>query len=431
MVFLEAVEKERFDWFVAAHEQKSHFMQSIAWGEFCSLERGMTPHYVGLENTEGSLVAAALLLERKAVLFPPYFYSPRGFVMDFSDESLTKRFTDEVCSYCKKRGAMFLKIDPDIELREIDENSAPVPGGFDNSELIERLAKLGFSHLGFNKGFEGRQPRYTFRIDLLPDEADIVRCIEGNVMKNVRKGETNYEAEIVAGDDAETLYRLITSTSERGDFFAYSRSFYKNFYETLKKRDMVTLYIGKVYPEKTADSLKKQLEEIQIKKAGYKKEQRLHEAELTETRLRREIESFDGYADKYGAEAAVSAHLVVTYGRHAWAVHAGSSDDMGETFLNNRVYLHKILDQKKRGAVWFDQFGTVGDPRQSPLGALHAFKKQFGGRYIEFVGEFDRIFKPFWYYLYTRALPAYRAILFDIRALRRGKKKSNRRQTSE
>ncbi|MCL2539287.1 MAG: aminoacyltransferase, partial [Oscillospiraceae bacterium] len=355
----------------------------------------------------------------KPSLFPPYFYSPRGFVVDFFDPRLLERFTDAVRSYCDKQGAMFLKIDPDVELREIDENGMPVPGGFDNGELIDRLAKLGFSHLGFNKGFQGRQPRYTFRIDLLPDKEELLRRIGGSLMKNVRKSEANYEAEVYSGDDTETLYRLITRTSERGGFYAYSQSFYKHFYETLKKYDMATLYLGKAYPLRTAEGLKRQLRDLLLRRSGYKKEQRLLESKQTEARLIKEIEVFGDYAKKYGEEAMICAHLVVNYGKHAWAVHAGSSDDMRETFLNNRVYLHKILDQKDKGMVWFDQFGTVGDPGQGKYGDLHAFKKQFGGRYIEFVGEFDMVFKRFWYRLYAGILPLYRAALFDARALLR------------
>ena len=416
MTFLQSVEKRRYDSFVAAHEQKSHFMQSVAWGEFCMAERGLKPHYVGMEDEAGALAAAALLLERKPLGFPPYFYSPRGFVIDFFDETLLALFTAEVAAFCKKRGAMFLKIDPDIELREIDKNAEPVPGGADNSSLIGELARLGFTHLGFNKGFEGRQPRYTFRLDLLPEQAAILSRIEGNVLKNVRKCETNYVTEVYEGDDTDTLYELITGTSERGSFFAYSKSFYRNFYSILSSYGMAALYFGKVYTKQTAESLRHQLAAVTEKRSAYKKERRLNEAALTERRLQREAELFEAYAEKYGDEAVISAHLTVRYGKHAWAVHAGSSNDMKETFLNNRVYLHKILEQKAHGAQWFDLFGTVGNPSEGPLKTLHEFKRQFGGRYIEFIGEFDMVFKPGWYRLYTGALPRYRALLFDFRA---------------
>ncbi len=415
MKFLQDVELDRFDAFVREHPVKSHFMQSVAWGELNRSERGMKPYYVGLENDDGDLVAAALLLERKPPMFPPYFYSPRGFVIDFGDKELLKAFTREVFTFCKKKGAMFLKIDPDIQRKEEEP---------DGTSLIETLKNLGFRHLGFNNGFERRQPRFTFRIDLKQDEETLIRGIEGNVMKNVRKGERNYATEIFVGtkENISDLYRLITETSERDHFFAYTEQYYQSFYETLDRYGMVKLYMGKTYPKKIADGLRKQLEVLLELKKSYKKEQKIREAEETEKRIHKEIEIFDRYALKYGEEAITNAHLVVRYGRHSWAVHAGSANDMKETFLNNRIYLEKILDQKRTGADWLDQFGTVGNPDESPLRSLHEFKRQFGGQYLEFIGEFDLVIRPSWYFLYEKALPRYRSLLFDLKEL--GRKRS-------
>ena len=425
MYFLKAVEKKRYDTFVANHSEKSHFMQSVAWGELNALERSMTPHYVGMEDKDKNLVAAALLLERKPFFAPPYFYSPRGFVVDFFNDSLLKEFSQAVGVYCREEGAMFLKIDPDIERREIDAAGTQVIDGADNSELIERLNNLGFTHLGFNSGFERRQPRFTFRVDLSPDREKILSRIEGNVIKNVRKGESNYEAEIYKGeaDDVDEFYGLIKETSERDDFYAYSKRYYRSFYDILAKYGMVDLYLGKIYIERTAESLKKQLEILRQRKKSYTKERRIKQAEDTERRLLAELTRFEGYIKSYGKQRITSAHMVVRYGKHAWAVHAGSADDIKESFLNNRVYLHKILDQKEAGAEWVDLFGTVGNPINSPLRSLHDFKKQFGGRYIEFIGEFDMIFKPLWYNIYANLLPRYRALLFNFREWMRKREK--------
>lgn len=217
---------------------------------------------------------------------------------------------------------------------------------------------------------------------------------------------------------------MITETSERDNFYAYAETFYHNFYKTMRADSMATLYVGKTFPRRIVGDLTDQLELLHEKKKSFKKEQRIKEAEETEKRLRGEIVKFEQYALKYGDAVVTNAHLVVRYGEHAWAVHAGSSTDMKETFLNNRVYLYKIFDQKRHGAVWLDQFGTVGNPKNSPLRTLHEFKRQFGGRYIEFIGEFDMVFKPFWYFLYEKALPGYRALQFR-------KKERIRRRTAE
>ncbi len=422
MNFIPNVDAERYDEFVLHHPSKSHFMQSRAWGELSEREKGMKAHYVGMENDAGELCAAALLLERKPPMFPAYFYSPRGFVLDFFDDTLLAEFTKHIREFARSRGAMFVKLDPDVELRERNSDGSLVEGGFDNTSLVERMKALGYLHRGYNLGFDRRQPRFTFRIDLTPDDAAIDKRIVGNVLKNVKKSR-RYACEVRKGEstDIPTLHRLITLTSERDDFVGYPESYYQSFYDTLSKYDMARLYLGFVDAKKSVKLLKAEREALLQKRLTLKKEGPLNESLLSEQRLDREIATFERYADEYPDGAVVSAHLVVRYGDKAWAVHAGSAGIMSETFINNRVYYEKIHDAKADGAKWLDQFGTVGDPANSPLRSLHEFKAQFGGRCCEFIGEFDLVTRPFWHFLYDRLLPYYRRVRLTLKMSARKK----------
>ncbi len=418
MEFIRNVDIVDFDDFVKNHPTKSHFMQSAAWGEFSLVQKGLTPHFVGLRDG-GELKAAALLLERKPPMFPPYLYSPRGYVIDFFDEALVGEFTRGVEAFAKELDAMFVALDPDVERCAIDGDGVH-RGGFDNSRVIDCLKSLGYTHRGFNKEFEGRQPRYTFRIDLTRDDKEIEKGIVGNVMKNVRKS-NNYSSVVVHGNSADipVLHKLISLTSERDEFVGYDENYYQNFFDILNKNGMATLYLGSTYPQKTVDMLKASLAGLVKKRETLKKPGPIAESEATEERIRREIELFSRYAESFPDGATISAHLVVNYGDKSWAVHAGSDKLMSETFLNNRVYFEKLIDQKARGCRLFDQFGTVGDPENSPLRSLHEFKKQFGGRYVEFVGEFDLVTKPFWFFLYEKLLPLYRRARISLKMLLR------------
>lgn len=424
MRFVTEVDPTEYDAFVAAHPQKSHFMQSAAWGEFSRVERGYTPHYTALVDDGGAILAAALLLERKPPLFPPYLYAPRGYVVDFFNEPLLAAFSEGVRAFARTRGAMFVALDPDIELQAIGRDGAPVPGGFDNHELVARVKALGYRHRGYNKGFEGRQPRYTFRIDLTRDQKDIDADIAGNLLKNVKKS-TRYAVKIEKGESADIadLYRLIGLTGERDAFVGYDKRYYQNFFDILDARGMAELWLGTAYPKETAALLRKEKEALLKKRPSLKKPGPLQESLLGEQRLAREIALFDGYAAQYPDGARISAHLVVRYGDKSWAVHAGSDKVMSETFLNNRVYYEKLCGAKQSGAKVFDQFGTVGAPESSPLQGLHEFKRQFGGRYIEFVGEFNMVLRPFWFFIYEKALPFYRSARIDLKMLLRKKSK--------
>ena len=51
MKFVFDIEKERYEEFVKSNV-KSHFLQSYAWGEFSSVAKGLTPHYVGVTEND-------------------------------------------------------------------------------------------------------------------------------------------------------------------------------------------------------------------------------------------------------------------------------------------------------------------------------------------------------------------------------------------
>lgn len=426
MKFLTNINLSEYDAFVAQHPKKAHFMQSAAWGEFNETERGYKPHYVALVNDDGEIVAAALLLERKPPLFPPYLYAPRGYVLDFFDQELLATFTGYIRDFAKSRKAMFVALDPDVELQEIDRDGNPVATGFDNHALVRRMQALGYRHRGYNKGFEGRQPRYTFRIDLTKDQKEIDKGIVGNVLKNVKKSH-HYAVDVSKGGSADVpdLYRLISLTSERDAFVGYEQRYYQNFFDVLDAHGMATLWIGTAYPKETVALLEKELDDLLKKRETLKKPGPLEESRQSEERIKREIALFEDYARQYPDGARISAHLVVRYGDKVWAVHAGSDKAMSETFLNNRVYYEKLCDAKQSGARIFDQFGTIGDPQHSPLRSLHEFKRQFGGRYVEFVGEFNMVVKPFWFFIYDKLLPLYRSIRISLKMMLRGKEEKN------
>ena len=122
MKFVFDIEKERYEGFVKSNV-KSHFLQSYAWGEFSSVAKGLTPHYVGVTEND-KLIATALLLQKKLPLGYSYFYCPRGFVVDYYDINTLRFLTEEIKKYTKKYKSIFTKIDPDIiwSLKDNDYN---------------------------------------------------------------------------------------------------------------------------------------------------------------------------------------------------------------------------------------------------------------------------------------------------------------------
>ena len=103
MLRLINLEKNEFDNFVKNNKYKSHFLQSLSWGEFAKAKKNVTPFYLGLIDDEKNIVGATLLLEKKLPLNYTYFYAPRGFVLDYSKKNILKEMTKEKSNIFKNR----------------------------------------------------------------------------------------------------------------------------------------------------------------------------------------------------------------------------------------------------------------------------------------------------------------------------------------
>ena len=122
MTKLIELEKEQYESF-QQNNPKSHFLQSYYWGEFSKEKKNLIPYYLGLIDDNKKIMGTCLLLEKKLPLSYSYFYSPRGFVIDYNNEELIKDMTNKVIDFIKRKKAIFLKIDPDIIKKSYNFNN--------------------------------------------------------------------------------------------------------------------------------------------------------------------------------------------------------------------------------------------------------------------------------------------------------------------
>lgn len=428
MNFIENVSKDKYESFVKNHK-KSHFLQSYAWGEFSKKEKNLIPHYVGLEDDNGNLVATALLLEKKLPLNMCYFYAPRGFVLDYSNEEILKAFTDNLKAYSKKKKAIFFKIDPDIIYNS--ENTTGNKIIESNDQELKILKSLGYKHLGFTKNFETMQPRYTFRIDMDKPWEEIENNFSKTTKQRIKKAEDLFvETRVGTKEDINTFYNLMILTENRKDFITHNEQYYKSLYEIWNQDNSCNLFVGTVNLDKiinkqtnTQDELKEELK--QLPKENLSKSQNTKKLEL-EKRINKISTDLTRYIDirtEYENIITLSIHFIVEYGDKAWVLYAGNHNILTDTYTNYETYKEHIKYYYDKGIKTYDQFGTIGDLRNdNPLIGLHEFKKKFGGDYVEFTGEFDYVTKPFMYFVFTKLVPIYRNIIKKMAKKKRGQK---------
>ena len=421
MLKLKNIEKEQFDSYVEKHKTKSHFLQSLSWGEFAKIKKGLTPHYLGLVNEQDELVGATLLLEKKLPMGLTYFYAPRGFVIDYNKKEIVREMTKRVADFARAKKAIFVKIDPDLIKTEFNYLNEEIPNP-QYETLFNTLKEAGFKHLGFTKNFETMQPRYTFRIDLNQPLEEIEEHFSKTTKQRIAKA-IKLDTEVVIGtkNDVKEFYHLMTLTENRKDFISYTEDYYETLYEIFNGNptSKATLFLGKVHINKTIKALEKNLKNInnQISILPIDNLSKSAKAKLTELtkqkeNINKEIDKYKEYKQEYGQDITLSAHMIIEYGDKAWVLYAGNHNIMTETYVNYYTYYEHIKYCKNKGIKIYDQFGTIGDlSKDNPRLGLHEFKKKFGGNYVEFIGEWDYVINKPMYFVFTKLVPMYRKMI--------------------
>ena len=419
MLKLKNIEKEKFDEFVKNHKTKSHFLQSLSWGEFAKVKKHLTPYYLGLVNENDEIIAATLLLEKSLPMNMCYFYAPRGFVVDYKKKELVREMTKKVIEFAKNKKAIFVKIDPDI-IKESTNYLGETKENPDYENIFNTLKECGFKHQGFTKNFETMQPRYTFRIDMTQSMEDIENHFSKTTKQRIAKAQKlDTEVTIGTSEDIKEFYHLMTLTENRKDFVSYSKDYYEEQYKMLKKEDMAVLFLGKVNTKKIIDNLNVELtdinnsiNDINPNNTSKNAKNKLKGLNNQKEKILIEIEKYKKYQKKYGQVITLNAHMIIKYGDKAWVLYAGNHNILTESYANYLTYFEHIKYCKENNIKIYDQFGTIGDlSKDNPRLGLHEFKKKFGGDYVEFIGEFDYVIKPIMYFVFTKLVPLYRKLI--------------------
>ncbi len=408
-----------YEKFITEHKEKSHFLQSYIWGEFSKKKKKLTPYYLGLENKNQQIVATALLLQKKLPLGYSYFYSPRGFIMDYLDKDLLSEFTHKIKDYIKTKKAIFLKIDPPIIIRKENYLGEEQKLEYNVDTIFHNLSQVGFKHQGFTKNFETMQPRYTFRINLEKTQEEIdshfSKTTKQRIQKAIRLGT---KVRIGTEKDIDTFYNLMLLTEDRKDFVSYSKDYYEELFSIFNKNNNVKLFIGYLDFDEVLSHLKeeekelnKKIEEMDPNTSSKNGKRKLKDYKTSLENLKKEIEKYQQAKEKYGKTIALNAHMIILYHEKAWVLYAGNHNVLTESYANYHTYYEHIKYCKDNNIKIYDQFGTIGDlDKNNKRMGLHEFKKKFGGDYIEFIGEFDYITNHFIYFVFTKLVPLYRKI---------------------
>lgn len=414
---LEELTKEEFNEYASKHPLNM-FFQSSYWGELKSIT-GWKHFMVGIKN-DGKIEAATLILGKKIPIFNRYiYYAPRGFLIDYNNTELLKKFTLEVKKYLKKKKGIFIKINPYLIYQERDINGDIVENGIDNKNVVEELKKLGFIHTGFTINYgKDLEPRWISVLDL---EGKTEEGLLKDMRSTTRWGINNsykHGLKLVEIDKSRIneFKKLMEHTGERRGFIDRSEAYYEKMYDAFSKDDKIKIMLVELDIDEYLYNLNNQKQQNLLKQVeaknkpdSAKAKRVLKELQSQFESLEKRISNLEKLQKEKGNKIVVAGGLFMTFGTQVVSLFGASYREYmkfnGQFFLNFKMIKYAL----NNGYKTYNFYGITGEFNEdSEMFGLFDFKRGFNAHVEELIGEFTLITNKFFYKVYNLMFEVYK-----------------------
>jgi lipid II:glycine glycyltransferase (peptidoglycan interpeptide bridge formation enzyme) len=203
-------DRAAWDAFVAAHPL-GHLLQSYAWGK---LKSAFGWEALRLALLDGGRIRAAAQVLVRRVAGAALAYVPRGPVVDWADGAAVAFLLEAVARACRERGAIFLKIEPNLP---------------DDPAWHERLLTLGF------RPSQTVQPRTSVVVGVDADDETLLGRMKLKTRYNVRLA-SRRGVTVRPGTDREDLvlfHNILLETAQRHEFNVHTLAYYQEAHRLL------------------------------------------------------------------------------------------------------------------------------------------------------------------------------------------------------
>ncbi|MEO8357686.1 MAG: peptidoglycan bridge formation glycyltransferase FemA/FemB family protein [Chloroflexota bacterium] len=387
-----------------------HVLQTYEWGQV-KAKYGWSPLYAvwtadgtfavfkqteHLSLNTDNCVAAALILKRQIINHGfaarlSVLYTPKGPLLDWTNESLRNRVLNDLQSFAKKQGAIFLKMDPDVVL------GTGVPSS--EEDIVDNGGQAVMSELkrrGWEYASDQIQFKNTVLVDLSASEEEMLARMKQKTRYNVRLAEKKgVTLRIGTAKDISMLYKMYAETSVRDGFVIRDDGYYKTVWE--------------IFMANAASSVASV------------------ESPLTTYHLSRSIPVGPiPIAEPLIAEVdgePVAAIFVFYFAGRAYYVYGMSRNAHREKMPTYLLQWDAMKHAKAKGCTVYDLWGApdVFDESDSMWG-VYRFKEGLGGKVVRTLGAWDFAPSPLWYKMYSEIIPR---VLDVMRSRGKAKTKQN------
>ena len=386
-MYIKELSLEEFNRFVQ-NNIIGNFYQSVNYA-MLKAEEGYEYEYIGLvDNTD--IIGAALILYKR-IGTTHYGYSPRGFLIDYSNLYLLETFTNLVKDYYKKKNFAFIKINPEIAIGKLNKHTLNFEYN-KNYNVINNLTRCGYKKLKSNMNFEALLPRINAIVNL--EEMDIdkfAKNTRNKIKKGIRKGLVLEKAD---QSKIGILARFLKDNLNKDTYY------YNDLYNVFNKTGDVDYFLVKVnYKDYLINS--QNYYNYELHKNSLLNDKMLHKtntniinAKMNSDKSLLSYKNDIAEASKYlneNIDTYVAGAMVIKYDNRITIQISGFDKELKRYAANYFLYF-AILAHYRGKYKYADLNGIVADfDKDNPYHGLNRFKLGFNPDVYEYIGEFDLV----------------------------------------
>ena len=196
-------------------------------------ENGYEYELVGMFNEYNQLKAASLILFKNLKMHYKYGYAPKGFILDYFNQEIVSEFATLLKSYYKKKKVVFIKINPEIAISEIDKESGLKTYNW-NYNILEIMEKAGFKKLKDNLYFESVLPRFSAVVSL---KNYSMNSVSKNTRNKIRRAHhKGLHIELAEKSGIDILQKFIKNKRTINEYY------YKDYYNVFNA--LIAIAVG-------------------------------------------------------------------------------------------------------------------------------------------------------------------------------------------
>jgi lipid II:glycine glycyltransferase (peptidoglycan interpeptide bridge formation enzyme) len=293
-------------------------------------------------------MAAALVLKRQVSRLPfSILYVPKGPNLDYSNAALRRVTLAQLEQIARREKAIFVKIDPDVVYAWGIDETRVSPNG---KKFVEELRERGWRYSSDQIQF-----RNTVELDLRRDESELLAAMKQKTRYNIRlAGRKGVKIRLGSVGDFPMIAAMYMETATRDHFAVRPVDYYLDAWQSFHSAGMAQPFI-----------------------AEYEEE-------------------------------PIAAIIIIRYGNKATYMYGASTNKERRLMPNHLLQWEAIRWAQTKGCEVYDFWGAPDDFNDSdPLWGVGRFKDGFKGQVVRHIGAWDYPARPFWYWIYTTAVPRY------------------------